>query len=157
MINIKRKDLLILCILSISMILVSCNKEENHAENNRGEFSVSDTNKEASMPETKEVETKEIFLIDTIQPNQKMSFERTITVNSDYGRNLNIYVINQGSNPIVFNVYQGNTKVDKAPPTLAPGKYYQFSTSITKKVIYKITCMGYNGATWSADIRATQY
>lgn len=171
MINIRRKGLLILCILSISMILASCNKGENHAESNEGGFSVADTNQEASMPEPNEVkpnenETNENGDNTTVEPrdtlfadenfvNRALQFDTTFTVNPTYGNKLNIYVINKGNSSINFSIYvDGRQSQNK---TILPSKQLTFPYNVNKQATYRIICNGVMGAKWSAGIRARQY
>lgn len=84
------------------------------------------------------------------------NYSREFKVYPVNGKNLNIYVENEGNNPIEVNVSIGGASLDKV--TLQPNKSYLYSSkNITYEATWKLTVNDRTGASMSGTAKARQF
>jgi hypothetical protein len=83
------------------------------------------------------------------------NYSRTFTAYPSNGKNLNIFVVNSGNNPIEVEISIG---LPLTTVTVQPGKSYTYtSNSISYQADWKLTVNDRTGAKMSGEARARQF
>lgn len=156
--NIRRNVLIVICILSASMILSSCDKGGNHTESELGGSNMSDVNDVVVNEEDKPVEPKDLTVFSQ-EVNGLPDYNKTFGAMVSNGKYVNIAV--KSYNDAVLNcILYANGKM-YSRTTIKAGEGVTFKYTMTNNTNFEISLGVVSGGGkkghMSVYIKARQY